>query len=414
MNESQSSSPFQPLAPFQENFIDLFMSDTESRVWHLQAQVGTGKTFTSMELVRRMTRAYREQPLCILVVSPKALTYHWHHSFSERLEGDLYVRLLDRAEWITNFSGGSTLPGLQRCIYIASSDFLKRSEILSTVLAHDWDLVIADEAHRLGGAFCLVERLIESANLKRILLLSSLDVPFKGIDRVHRFEVQRPTASFIEEEVRYSLSEQEERIFSLLEAFADSQPSLQRYVLRKLAESSFYALYESLLRKREKSGTSDEIPELMDEPEQDDLLSETFSSQFEELLSALEAINLDSKSSALIRELHRTAVGKRVNICTKYVQTAAYLETVLREEGFRVILVSGTMPPEWRMLFVAGMDTESILITTDLQYSGVQLPNAEMVVEYDLPDSEAIGFMRRSRYRFDKDSAIRWCRMIRV
>lgn len=404
-------------APFQEEFIDRFISDDKPRVWLLQAQAGTGKTFTSIELVRRMLAKNSSEPLRVLVVAPMALGHHWRQMLSEMVEGDASVRQLDRAELIKSFSGSPLTPLPLRCSYVVSNAFLRREDVFESVAAKEWELVIADEAHQLGHDQRLGGRIMECGNFKRILLISPSELAFQEIERVHVFQVPQPNAVFEENAIHYALSQEERMVFALLERMADhvegASRRIQASALRKLAESSFYALYESVARKLESSSASEEDLVQIEHAMEGDEAGDMWSSRCSELLSILDTIDVDSKASAMVHELRHGADNKRINIHTQYARTASYLGTVLSDEGFSVIVLSGTHRATEVEELLARLEAGSILITTDAFLTGIELPSAAIMVEYDRADSQAIGIMRRTRYRPREGESIRRLRFVR-
>lgn len=411
------SRPSYKLAAFQEDFVEEFISDKKPRVWHLQAQPGTGKTFTSVELVRRMLAEDCSDPLRVLVVAPAALAHHWRQALSERVEGDAFVRLLDRAELIKGFSGSPLTPLPLRCAYIVSNTFLRREDVFESVAAKEWELVIVDEAHQLGGDQRLGGRVMECKNFKRVLLISPVELALEEIERVHVFQVPQPNTAYEESAIYYALSLEERMVFALLEGMTDhvevASRRMQASALRKLAESSFFALYESVARKLESSSASEVDVVQIDYTKEYGEAEAMCSSRCAELLSILDTIDVDSKASAMVRELRHGADNKRINIHTQYARTASYLGTVLSDEGFSVIVLSCTHRATEVEELLARLEAGSILITTDAFLTGRELPSAAIVVEYDRPDSQAIGFMRRTKYRPREGESTRWLRLVR-
>jgi hypothetical protein len=97
-------------------------------------------SFTLVQLVGRMLAKDAPEHLRVLVVAPLVLAHYWRSILTERVEGDAYVRLLDRAEWIKSFSGSPLTPLSMRCIYIVSSAFLRREGIFESVAAMKWEI----------------------------------------------------------------------------------------------------------------------------------------------------------------------------------------------------------------------------------------------------------------------------------
>ncbi|MFN7105986.1 MAG: SNF2-related protein, partial [Pyrobaculum sp.] len=103
-------------------------------------EIGLGKTVTAIAVAKHLQSMGRARR--VLVVVPRVLVYQWRKEL-ERM-GISTPRLLDR-NTIDRYTSG-----FPEGFYLVSMDFLKRSNRISVVQKADWDLVIVDEAHRLG------------------------------------------------------------------------------------------------------------------------------------------------------------------------------------------------------------------------------------------------------------------------
>ena len=105
---------------------------------------GAGKTIMAGLILKEMQqRGLVER---VLVVAPGHLKYQWQREMSERFNTPfrLVDRQVVRAHW-----GENVWREIPRAI--ASIDFLKQEDIKSTLRSSRWDLIIADEAHKMSA-----------------------------------------------------------------------------------------------------------------------------------------------------------------------------------------------------------------------------------------------------------------------
>jgi superfamily II DNA or RNA helicase len=105
---------------------------------------GAGKTIMAGLILKEMQqRGLVER---VLVVAPGHLKYQWQREMSERFNTPfrLVDRQVVRAHW-----GENVWQEIPRAI--ASIDFLKQDDIKATLQSSRWDLIIADEAHKMSA-----------------------------------------------------------------------------------------------------------------------------------------------------------------------------------------------------------------------------------------------------------------------
>ena len=141
----------------------------------LADEVGLGKTVTALLLIRYLKGMEGLERILILV--PRILVNQW---VSELLRmGFKYheIRLIER-ETIDRLLADSFPPG----VYLASMDLVKLDRYFPHVERVRWDLIVVDEAHRLGMHTDRFEtigkRLIESDPRRHVLLLTA--TPHRG------------------------------------------------------------------------------------------------------------------------------------------------------------------------------------------------------------------------------------------
>jgi superfamily II DNA or RNA helicase len=138
-------------------------------------EIGLGKTISTIMLIKYLTETERVKKILILV--PRVLIQQWIVELKRfslasimQLERDTILRYHDM--------------GFPQGIYIASIDLAKREKHKGKILKTTWDLVVVDEAHRVGRVgshetqrFMLVSQLVGSPNVNVIMLTAT---PHRG------------------------------------------------------------------------------------------------------------------------------------------------------------------------------------------------------------------------------------------
>ncbi|MCW4008813.1 MAG: helicase-related protein, partial [Candidatus Bathyarchaeota archaeon] len=141
-------------------------------------EIGLGKTVTAIAVAKFLEANNRASR--ILIIVPRVLLHQWRRELARMGIAENRIKILER----------HSLPLLQRqnypsAYYLASMDLLKRPERLVQVENAPWDLIIVDEAHKLGLNTLrftnLGEKLITSHPERHVLLLSA--TPHRGDPR---------------------------------------------------------------------------------------------------------------------------------------------------------------------------------------------------------------------------------------
>jgi len=137
-------------------------------------EIGLGKTITALAILRKMWKLGIIRKVLILV--PRILVQQWIMEL-RRIRFDRCIRRIERDT--INYLVYEQFPD---GVYIASMDLIKRDPYFEHVKKIDWDLIIVDEAHRLGKdteRFKKIgEGLIGSFPDRHVLLLSA--TPHRG------------------------------------------------------------------------------------------------------------------------------------------------------------------------------------------------------------------------------------------
>jgi hypothetical protein len=162
------------LLPHQAALVETVLKPSTKRVVLLRGDVGLGK---GAALVGLAMRLLKEQPASrVLVLVPAvALQYQFAEIF--RTQGVPAV-LVDRyrlREMLDAVSGPELWP--PGIVAVLNLDFAKRPDVRDRLTDTRWDLVIADEAHAIGGARAEVLRAVMAVALRSVLTtLPSLDL----------------------------------------------------------------------------------------------------------------------------------------------------------------------------------------------------------------------------------------------
>ena len=139
-------SPTLAVLPFQLEPALAVARGLSSRIL-IADEVGLGKTVQAGLVISEMLR--RRPAAHVLVVTPAALRDQWRDELRDRLTLDGCVidsPMLARQTWPSMGNPWAAHP-----IVITSLDYVKRPEVLRSLEALVWDVVVFDEAHAIAG-----------------------------------------------------------------------------------------------------------------------------------------------------------------------------------------------------------------------------------------------------------------------
>lgn len=471
------------LAPLQAGVIPLphqlhalSRAVTGDRVRYLLAdEVGLGKTVEAGLIFRELK--LRGLVKRVLVVAPKGLVTQWvqemHTHFGEEF------RLLTPSE----FSSWRSLTGAENVWrhydqVVCPADSIKpierrrgwsrerletyNQERLGDLIDAGWDLIICDEAHRLGGSTELVARyrlgraLAEAAPY--LLLLSATPHQGKtaGFQRVMALldkdefiasgSIRREKVApfVIRTEKRRAINEKGDPLFmprltKLMPVRWEERHALQKHLyesvteyvrlsynqamrqnrqylgflmilMQRLVTSSTQAIASALerrlevLQSTELTATDEEPPDDGDEQDAQERLDELLSIRLAGLQNEKEEVKLllelarrcqaqgpDARAETLLDILYETQREEndpdlKYLIFTEFVPTQTMLREFLKQHGFSVTCLNGSMDlDERRRVQRQYAEKSRILVSTDAGGEGLNLQFAHIVINYDLP-----------------------------
>jgi ERCC4-related helicase len=411
-----------PLLPHQQALVDQFFAEPTVRGHVVRADVGLGSSFATAHIIKRFLETQPDAR--ILVLSPKVLQAQTQHVLA-----DIGVRAeaVDRYRFreMQDAAANDEMIWQAGKAFILGTDFAKREDIARSLCAVPWTLLVVPEAHQLAGLReNVVQKLVASSPDARLLFLTlsgAGDIPTFGIQpwteiKWRRADVvdaqgqpifrQPPTKI---ETFGFQLDAQEQRLRSELMGLVrllgatGAMPAPLASVFVTSMSSSPAALEEVLQRLRSRVIHRDaEVfssgEEIDDETDTDDLPSaihgdrEELVKTLNSCLALLDALGTDSKM-AILWELvsEAQALGempRAMCILTEYRATLFYLQEALEGLGLDPYILHGAMSFDERAHAISRFKEQGgVLIATTAMTTGLDLPQVETAVLYDLPRS---------------------------
>jgi len=186
-NSTSSDDPVYPFA-HQLELLSKLIARRPIRVL-IGDEIGLGKTISAIMLIRYLLEVEGIKRALILV--PRVLIKQW---LAELKRFNLVdIKRLERDTIPTYHSQGFPLG-----IYLASIDLVKKKEHKAKILDSSWDLVVIDEAHRIGKKgnietqrFTFVSQLISKPNV-HVIMLTATPHRGKAEDYVERLKLVDP------------------------------------------------------------------------------------------------------------------------------------------------------------------------------------------------------------------------------
>jgi len=443
---------------------------------------GAGKTIMAGLVIKEMK--LRGLIRRILIVTPGHLKDQWRRELKERFE-ERFV-LVDRQTMRSHFGENVWETEYQ---VITSLDFARQEDVMQTLAAVHWDLVIVDEAHKMA-AYRYGNRIVKtkryrlgellSRNSTHLLFLTA--TPHRGDPENFRLflDLLQPgafaTLDMLEESIRrgdnplfirrlkedlkdfegrplflprhvktltFNLGQEspaEKRLYNALSRYVHEQYNkalsagdkrrniaFALVILQRRLASSTYALYRSLERrkkrledlreqadafaKKRQTGipsslfSFEEVEDLSEQERwEQEALWETLSvaenraeleaeiRTLNELLNQARAI-IERGEEAKLRhfkraldELQAREPGEKVLIFTESRDTLEYLERRLRDWGYSVCTIHGSMPLEERIEAERVFKNQAqIMVATEAAGEGINLQFCHLMINYDIP-----------------------------
>ena len=434
---------------------------------------GAGKTIMAGLIIKEMK--LRNLAGRILIVVPGHLKDQWRRELKDKFTETFAIA--DRGT--ANSLYGQNVWGHQNQL-ITSIDFAKREDILSSLEVSQFDLIIVDEAHKMAaykygekisktGRYKLGE--ILSRNTEHLLFLTA--TPHKGdVENFRLFlDLLQPgffaTSEMLEESIEknendlfmrrikedmknfdgtpiflprhvrsssYDLSSLERELYRKLTDYVKNQFNkalssekkrnigFALVILQRRLASSSYALWKSLIRRRDRlkellqdfEKSKKTKPKIFDFDETDEMneeerwkqerIWETLSiaenrEELEREIQTLEDLIIDAKkvidqgTEVKLEKLKETMYSleekpnpEKILIFTESKDTLEYLEKRVKSWGHNVTIIHGGMTLEERIRAEKTFKTETqIMIATEAAGEGINLQFCHLMINYDIP-----------------------------
>lgn len=412
------------LVPFQLEPALAIVSGRANRLL-IADEVGLGKTVQAALIVAEVLA--REPDARVLVVCPAGLREQWRDELRERVH--LAAVVVDAAGLgrLSAARDAGANPWATEPLLLTSIDFVKRPEVMRSLEALIWDVVVFDEAHALcGTSDRAAAASLLAARARRVVLLTATphsgdEEAFRRMCRLGELGGDPPLLTFRRTRAEVSLqrprrmtmlrvrpSRSEAAVHGAMAAYAarvfasaaDPGARLAMMVLLRRACSSAASLASSIERRLAlladastaspqlplpfvEDAASDEAPDvvlaapgLADADEERGLLEEL-------LRLAQDAIAAETKVLALVRLLRR--VREPAIVFTEYRDTLAHLRAHLPG---RIACLHGGMTlrerrASTREFTAGGVD---LLLATDAASEGLNLhQRCRLVINLELP-----------------------------
>ncbi|MBT9164893.1 MAG: RNA polymerase-associated protein RapA [candidate division WS2 bacterium] len=435
---------------------------------------GAGKTIMAGLIIKELK--LRGLARRILIIPPGHLKDQWRRELKEKFQESFTV--VDRSTLDSLYAEN---PWQKESQVITSIDFAKRDDILPILSGVNWDLIIVDEAHKMaaykyGEKFSKTERYklgeLLSKNSEHLLFLTA--TPHKGDPENYRlfldllipgfFATQQMVAESINNKdnplfirrlkedlkdfegkpiftgrfpktIKFRLSDEEKDLYNQLSKYVISQYNLALksdkkrniafalLILQRRLASSTYALYKSLMRRKERLETMFNIAnqigfERLDPDEYEDADEQrrwelenkwealTIAENKEELVKEISIIdNLISKAWNVLNEESEVKLGelkeavsegfikieeiqgnKKILIFTESKDTMEYLQNKLKSWGYKVNAIHGGMNQNDRVDAEKIFKNETeIMVATEAAGEGINLQFCHLMINYDIP-----------------------------
>jgi len=366
----------------------------------LADEVGLGKTIEAGIVLSELR--LRGLARRVLVLTPAGLVGQW----CEELEHKFALPCVVADRRFTR-----ELPDETGSIAVASLAAARRERLLAELTATPWDLVIADEAHRLKNARSASARLARSLRARYMLLLTATPIENRLSDLFQLVSLVRPgllggAAEFRARhgggngaEVRNVASLQ----FALRELMVRHRRSEITVMLpRRLAETirvtpadDEAALYRAIscrVRDEAREATTSHILALRSIQQLAgsspwacvDSLAKL---GWQDLAQQASSVSGTGKANVLVEllERHRSR-GEKVVVFTAFRRTLQALSVLLDEHGFDASVYHGSLARQEKDAAIGRFaDQTPVLLSTEAAGEGRNLQFCHVMINFDLP-----------------------------
>ena len=387
-------------------------------------EVGLGKTVQAGIVVAETLA--RRQDSHVLVLCPAGLRTQWHEELTTRFR--LAPIILDSASLLRVPLHDGANPWSAHPLILASTDYIKRPEVVRALEPLVWDLLVIDEAHGIAGnsdrhtAAALLAQRARSVVMLTATPHSGDDAAFARLAAIGDLESSFPLVVFRRTRastsdrmprrtrwLRVRLTESELAMHRALMAYirrvwhrpAPAAARLAMIILTRRACSGAFSLARTIERRlallttRDVDNGGTQLPLFLESdddepgyevgvPGLDDVHDEQHS--LEAILALAQRANAasGSKLRALVRLLRRSS--EPAIVFTEYRDTLAELDRHL--SGFSTCQLHGglTAPERASAIRAFTTGTSNVLLATDAASEGLNLQHrCRLIVHLEVP-----------------------------
>lgn len=367
----------------------------------LADEVGLGKTIEACLVLSELF--LRRLIAQTLILVPPGLVEQWCEELERKFA--LPVLALGSDAW------ERALRPWQAPIIVASLATARRAPWQATISAIDWDLVIADEAHRLKNPKSASALLVKSLRTRRLLLLTATPVENRLDDLFSLVNLVQPGLLGTPKDFRKSygaaatsgstakLEPLQKRMADVMVRHRRSEVALM--LPRRLAETlpvpptaqeaELYALLSARVRQSGRAASSAQLFGLRN-------LQRMAGSSPRAALASLERAGwhdladrargiASSKAAVFVQLLERyRASGEKVVVFTAFRETLAQLAEMAREAAIPAVVYHGSLTRHEKIETMnAFRDAAPLLLTTEAAGEGRNLQFCHVMINFDLP-----------------------------
>ncbi|NLY02494.1 MAG: hypothetical protein GXY83_40960 [Rhodopirellula sp.] len=449
--------------PHQAQFAAKFFAEGAAAYHLLITSLGMGKMYLASMIVDHAIE--KDDAQRVLVLAPPSLCPSWCDMLRDKLttEAVVPVSAAGFRELEAAVSVGQS-PWPEKIVAVMSMDLVRQKAIAASLASVTWDLVIVDEAHKIISTRKtqrseLLQVFLESGAARRLLLMTAVPpedslleerptlgwtmLPDIETTRWNRTELSlsgtpRSASGSQWKIVSYRRSADEiifhRKLQLVLQDVSSENMAAQMFcrLLQQRAASSVFAIEQSLQRLHREITSppawqedQDGQSSFLEDPnaESGELTDVDFG-QFPRdvewdgvravatCLELLDKISTDEKLQTflgLIQQLGAADKDGSPAICviSSFAHTVHYVHAAAQDRGLASLELTGSTEPEQKRatidrFFIAG----GLLIGTDSALvEGIDLPDVNCVIHYDLPASAKLMEARRGRFdRFGRTS----------
>jgi SNF2 family DNA or RNA helicase len=368
----------------------------------LADEVGLGKTIEAGLVLSELR--LRGLAGRVLVLAPAGLVGQWREELERKFALPCAIAGTDVLE-ATTAAGGSAP------VVLASLAAARREPLLSALTAPSWDLVIADEAHRLKNPRSASARLARSLRARYLLLLTATPIENRLADLFQLVSLVRPGSLGSASEFRRRHGggdgHQVRNVASLQLGLREIMVRQRRSEItvmlpRRLAETAPVVplaaeadLYSAISeRVREHGRDASPAHALALRTVQQLAGSSPWACirtltrlGWSDLAEQAAAVRATGKAAALLELLRRHATrGEKVVVFTAFRQTLEQLASLLAEHGLDAVSYHGSLSRAQKDAAIAAFAGPApILLSTEAAGEGRNLQFCHVMINFDLP-----------------------------